>query len=327
MKPKIIILFVLVTFGQLLFWTCDKSAMELATSSKDLSIHKFGFILGEGQWLTPGTQIQIYSQANKSRGITYEWEIDEQRLSETGNIVEWQIPEETGEHIISVTAYDIETGEKASKDTKVNVFGENAHAEPYSYSYEVEERVYKNDKYSGAKEKYSTILYMNAGNISHVKVIDGLGEHEYFANEGDFYTIGNNGTKTLLFSEPHEETPKALNDGLSSLDYLINSFDSYELLENDYKFYREDGVIVEELVFNRKIGDITFFRLSDEETEEEIILEMSYQFVEGYIFPEKVKTTSSWVFNNVEYIEVIEEIYSEIEVNAFDEEDLLEYVL
>jgi len=85
----------------LLIFSCS---VQEDISDKALCIVSFGIETKEGEVLKPGQNIVLFAKANRTKDVSYCWDLAGVVLENVGDRVEWTIPATVGEYPIKVTA-------------------------------------------------------------------------------------------------------------------------------------------------------------------------------------------------------------------------------
>jgi hypothetical protein len=274
-----------------------------------------GFALDSGQYLRPGEVVAIFAKANKPNGVQYDWEIPGFYSMEGPGRVKWTVPYNPGEYSIKVTARDSAAGVAVSKELKVKIADKNAYAEPGEYSYTVASEVSFSNIYLKESLSSDTLRFSKATDGS-IRISGGPEDLEM---DYEYPRSALKSDDLVSASIP----PSLGGSGIGYSDFscvglpaLIDAFPDHAANHGIHTFKKATPGGLLTVKYDEEVNRVTYLRNDDELNGEVSSLDISYQVIDGFVFPETVISTV--IFHVGEISNVIETVqqFRDIEFEA-----------
>jgi hypothetical protein len=268
----------------------QSTSTEALPAARSLSVHRLAIDLAPNQFVAPGETIGIYASANRTDGVQYSWSVSsgEYELIHA-DYIEFTVPTEAADTIVSVTVEDPITKEQASKSLTIKNSARTAVAVPSNYTYRMTQENAFNMKISGRVAQQNQTRVSVDGDITRVEAeFDGKTIVSEIRN-GEMYISDQSGSMRSLGSM------KNLLGNLDLFAQQIDSFDMYERVLGQptrsgttYHYSKSVDDIHTTLDVDTRSGFPLRNSSHDELTGEQSETIFTYQQVDGYLFPDSI---------------------------------------
>lgn len=293
---------------------------------KELKVISFGIKTNNNEPLNPGQKVNIYAKVNKTKNISFNWNIANQYYENCGEIIEWTIPSIAGEYPIKVTAIDKTNNNNITYEEKLIVGEKYAELEVKDFKKKITIKTTAISKEITTENE--TIMEIESeNNIIKIKLIDNTGETNYVVENGDIYQIeeskkifGFSSKKKLLIeniiSSMKNKDEKNNDGGLLtySIDYYQKIFGTPVSIDGTkYTFVKKIDKSEISVIIDTKLNRLIQMSIIDGLFKNVTAMKYTYELKDGHINLTKIESAEASIYTTITDVTYTTMIIEDIE--------------